>query len=421
MSHQIPAVCVRELRIYDPEQECVCGVLRKKGAEDTSWKSFLWHKRWFWVPINIPDRSNYQLFYTGKKMRHPKPRRSFHLVGAKIIVHTANMFSIQFPNYIITLKCETPAEMQNWTSSLAHIITVADMRATTLQQWMLYETPSFDSWGRSSSQSPRFSYSKIKSTDEIEMDSSDESRSMISSYFDQASECTEEIKREPRDLTEAFLLNQDAFQAAEGKDISPMKSTERNALLKEDKQTILRSPPTLVPDRSHESPSDDSSRPRTVSIPVSYSMDDADLAQDYQERRDRVISVPSPERLLATFSSDNAEEMTSESNDPLRQMDQDALNCRKDSSFAPIPVAGTAAHVASVAVSFVLFNVFAITSVAAAIVLSIFVLVVHLLLVLFALPAHIFNHWFSWIVVYCSQVCSAALHALERWTKIRID
>lgn len=407
--------------MYDPEQESVCGMLRKKGAEDISWKSFLWHKRWFWVPINIPDRSNYQLFYTGKKSRHPKPRRSFHLVGAKIIVHTANMFSIQFPNYIITLKCESPAEMQNWTSSLAHIITVADMRANMLQQWMLYETPSFDSWGRSSSQSPTFSYSKIKSTDDIDLDSSDESRSMISSYFDQASECTEEIKREPRDLTEAFLFNQGTTRADEGKDTSPMKSPERKSMLQEDRNQIPSSPPSLVPDNSHESLNNDSSRPRAVSIPVSYSMDDADLAQEYQEKRDRVISVPSPGRLLATFSSDATEGITTEKEDSLLQVDQDALKSRKDSSFAQIPVAGTAVHVASVAVSFVLFNVFAITSVVAAVVLSLFVLLFHLLLVLFALPAHIFKHWFSWTVVYCSQVCSAAFHALERWTKIRVD
>lgn len=128
----IPIASIKDIPQYNQHFDLVCGFMRKR-TPNKSWLNISWSKRWFWINLDIPEKGNYTLCYADRESRLIlKPKRMFHLVGAKVVVHNSRTFSLHFPNNVVTLQCASPQECLRWTSSLAHIIAVADIRAEAL-------------------------------------------------------------------------------------------------------------------------------------------------------------------------------------------------------------------------------------------------------------------------------------------------
>lgn len=133
----IPVASVQDIPKYNPQLDLVCGFMSKNDNNaKQSWCNLsCWKRRWFWISLDIDVQGNYILSYANREAKENyRPKRSFHLVGATIIVHSARIFSLQFSNFAVNLRCDTDQDAFHWTSSLAHIIAVADIRAEILSK-----------------------------------------------------------------------------------------------------------------------------------------------------------------------------------------------------------------------------------------------------------------------------------------------
>lgn len=303
----LPCVSLMDIPQYNPHFDLVCGYMRKKYNDrrgSSTWSNLTWKRRWFWVTIDIPERGNYILNYSNHEGKvNLKPKRSFHLVGTKVVIHNSRTFSLQFPNQVLSLRCESDQEAYRWTSSLAHIIAVADLRAEALSKIRFSpdttsslishflqpeDTEDNDS---NTLHTNTLTYSSTSESDNNTCTSSDvlsrsftfEPFSSRSVTFDDSS-AFKNIKRCPNETSSNF--NSASIDNKEDISVSRWGETQES----------------LSPQRT---------RSRSISTEVSSRHPNPDLARQYQAKRDEVIILDSPNGLWS-FSDDKTKSFEKE-------------------------------------------------------------------------------------------------------------
>lgn len=280
----VPVVSKKDIPQYNPHFDLVCGYMRKKyndkrGGGTSTWSNLSWTRRWFWVAIDIPDRGNYVLSYSSQEAKiNLKPKRSFHLVGTKIIIHNSRTFSLQFPNQLLSLRCDSDQEAFRWTSSLTHIIAVADLRAEVLSSMKHHAESSL-------------------STHFLQDDDNDTANASLNTNVQSYASTSESDNTRTADGERQY---------SRSVALAPFNSSESTSAglqvdNKNDETTV--SPWKDLPGTTAESPLRRKSRSHSISVEVSSPFARPDLVRRYQEKRDAVVLRESPRNSFSTPSS----------------------------------------------------------------------------------------------------------------------
>lgn len=306
----LPCVSLLDIPQYNPHFDLVCGYMRKKYNDrrrSSTWSNLTWKRRWFWIAIDIPERGNYILNYSNHEGKaNLKPKRSFHLVGTKVVIHNSRTFSLQFPNQVLSLRCESDQEAYRWTSSLAHIIAVADLRAEALSKIR------FSPADTASSLISHFLHHPEEDTEDNDSNTLHTNTLTYSS----TSESDNNTCTSGDVLTRSFTFEPFSSRSVTFDDSSALKN-------------IIRSPKETLPNFSsnsidnnedisvsrwgeiEESLSPRKTRSRSISTEVSSRHPNPDLARQYQAKRDEVIILDSPNSLWS-FSDNKTKSLDKE-------------------------------------------------------------------------------------------------------------
>lgn len=142
----LPAVSRSELKIppYNPSDDIIEGVLKLRKIVSNTPQQLASHAIWtvkhVYCPLKIPSSENYSLYYTAAKTPNNTPNDSFtpkeHIfpcAGARLVIHDSQTFALHSLSHDpLTFRADSEVEAYQWTTSLAHILTVADLRQVAL-------------------------------------------------------------------------------------------------------------------------------------------------------------------------------------------------------------------------------------------------------------------------------------------------
>lgn len=124
----LPFVSRKEISIWDDTLSMNGGYLLKKISANRNPFRFKWQKRWFWLNLDLEEHDNYHLHYSHTPGDYTHMHR-IPCANARIVVHSETIFTFFGNEYKpLTLKADSEDIAYRWTKTLAHVITVAELR-----------------------------------------------------------------------------------------------------------------------------------------------------------------------------------------------------------------------------------------------------------------------------------------------------